>query len=295
MKSGPNKLRRLSPSQILLIVAILLIFAIYQSQTSGASPAIQLNQGETPTEITPAAIPVTLAAAPTNTPNPARSATATLVTQKTPSIPAASKTPIASLTSSVDSMSSFDYFVLALLWSPDYCASNGGDDPQQCSIGKKLGFVLHGLWPQNNRGYPVNCSTQSMPQAVKNQYSGLYPNDALFDHEWEKHGTCTGLAPAAFLDLSRKVKNSVIIPAAYRSPETAFRTTVAQLRNEFAQANPTFKPAAFEVNCSGSGRYLKELYVCFSRSGSPIACGSEVHNDALKSCQSPDFVVRNTR
>ena len=61
----------------------------------------------------------------------------------------------------------FDFYVLALSWSPDYCASDGQDDFQQCSIGKKLGFVLHGLWPQYNQGYPSDCSTEKLPAAVK--------------------------------------------------------------------------------------------------------------------------------
>ena len=85
------------------------------------------------------------------------------------------------------------------------------------------------------------------------------------------------------------------IPASYQSPAAAFNATPGGLKQDFAQANPGFTPADFEVMCSGSGRYLEELYVCFSRLGQPAACGADVHKSALKSCQSPDFVVRNTR
>ena len=94
-----------------------------------------------------------------------------------------------------EKMSAFDYFVLALSWSPDYCATDGINDPQECSLGKKLGFVLHGLWPQNNQGYPSSCTNEALPASVKAAFPQLYPNDSLFDHEWEKHGTCTGLSP----------------------------------------------------------------------------------------------------
>jgi ribonuclease T2 len=195
----------------------------------------------------------------------------------------------------LDGLGNFDYFVLALSWSPDYCAGSGSDDPQECSLGKKLGFVLHGLWPQNNQGYPSNCSLEKFPTSLKAQFPGLYPNDALYAHEWEKHGTCTGLTPQGYLALASQLRQAVSIPDPFRSPAQPFRSTVDQLKQDFVQANPGFTSPDFEVNCSGSGRYLTELYVCFSRAGQPQACGTDIHKTALKSCQSADFMVRNTR
>ena len=53
----------------------------------------------------------------------------------------------------------FDYYVLALSWSPSYCqaaqerAPNRAPD-QQCS-GRPFSFVVHGLWPQYERGFPA--------------------------------------------------------------------------------------------------------------------------------------------
>ncbi|CAB3778800.1 Ribonuclease [Paraburkholderia ultramafica] len=41
----------------------------------------------------------------------------------------------------------FDYYVLSLSWSPDYCSGNA-QDTQQCGPTKRFGFVPHGLWPQ---------------------------------------------------------------------------------------------------------------------------------------------------
>jgi ribonuclease T2 len=194
-----------------------------------------------------------------------------------------------------ESLSDFDYFVLSLSWSSDYCATTGSSDPQECTIGRKLGFVLHGLWPQNNQGYPANCASDPLPADVKARFPGLYPNDSLAYHEWLAHGTCSGLTAAVYLALTQRIKQSVVIAGNYQSPAAAFRATVAGLKQDFVQANPGFTPTDFEVLCSGSGLYLKELYVCFSREGQPTACGADVHKSALKSCQSPDFVVRNTR
>lgn len=122
----------------------------------------------------------------------------------------------------------FDFYVLTLSWSPDYCAANGTRDQQQCGSGKKLGFVLHGLWPQYKTGYPANCSTEKLPLEVKQQFVNLYPSNKLYDHEWEKHGTCSGKTPAEYLGLSKKLKNAIAIPAAYNRPNKPLRTTIAR-------------------------------------------------------------------
>jgi ribonuclease T2 len=272
MPDRQNKSNRFSSMQWLIFVAFFLVFA-----------AIQLwRQSSDTASVPPPTVPPAQPVPRTDTPREPGGAPSTL-TPGTVEMPP------------LDSLGEFDYFLLALSWSPDYCATSGGDDPQQCSIGRKLGFVLHGLWPQYNRGYPSDCTREKLTEEVKKQFPGLYPSEKLYDHEWEKHGTCTGLSTTAYLTLSKHLKESVTIPVAYRSPEAPFRTTVKQMLQEFTAANPGFASTSFAVNCSSNGRYLKELHVCFSRQGQPTACGADVQKDAQKSCQSPDFLVRNIR
>jgi ribonuclease T2 len=189
----------------------------------------------------------------------------------------------------------FDFYVMVLSWSPDYCAGSNIDDPQQCSIGKKLGFVLHGLWPQYNRGYPSDCSNVNLPQDVQARFPNLYPSAKLYTHEWDKHGTCSGLKPLEYLTLSQSLKESIAIPPTYRNPARAFRATMDDLKTAFVDVNSSLSEDALAVQCSGSGRFLKELYVCFSREGQPTACSKEVQDDAGKSCGRADFLVRNVR
>ena len=209
--------------------------------------------------------------------------------------PPGSETPAAQL-SSGGKPGLFDFYVLALSWSPDYCATSAGvSDPQQCSVGRKLGFVLHGLWPQYDRGYPSECSAVKLPADVKARFPALYPSPALYDHEWQKHGTCTGLTPQEYLALSQQIKDSVVIPAAYRTPEQPLRVTTAQLKWDFTSTNPGLRDGSLATMCSGSGRYLQELYVCFFSDGKPATCSTEIHTDAAKSCGRADFLVRNTR
>ena len=189
----------------------------------------------------------------------------------------------------------FDYYVLALSWSPEYCAGEGADDRQQCSPGKRLGFVLHGLWPQSEGSSPGFCSTQDMPRSATDLYPGLFPTDALLEHEWEKHGTCSGLGPEGYLALSKRLKDSVRIPEAYAAPDKAFRATTAQVEAAFVAANPGLSTASVAVICDDDGRYLREVYACFAQNGKPTACDRGVDRDAAGSCSRADFQVRNPR
>jgi ribonuclease T2 len=203
--------------------------------------------------------------------------------------------PVPVATQAGSARGEFDFYVLALSWSPDYCVSNGAGDAQQCGPGRKLGFVLHGLWPQYDTGHPSDCSNQKLPPEVEAAFPGLYPSRKLYAHEWEKHGTCSGLEPAEYLSLSRSLKEAVRIPDAYRAPEQPLRVTTRQLKADFEAANPGLGDSSLAAYCSGSGRFLKELFVCFSQDGRPVACSPEIHKKASRSCQKPDFLVRNVR
>jgi len=281
-----NTSKRMTPVQILVLLVILAAAVFLRTQGSGGTPDQTLptetvSLPKIQVDLSPTEAPI--ASHPKSTKTPGKPA------KPSPTVAAANPTV------ALDHLSKFDFFVLALSWSPDYCATNGSNDPQQCSLGKKLGFVLHGLWPQYQKGYPSNCSSEQMRQSVKDQFPGLYPNDKLFDHEWEKHGTCTGLTPVEYLRFGEQLKKSVSIPSEFRSPEKAFRVSSAELKTLFSAANPDFEKASFEVSCSGSGLYLKEIYICFSREGQPAPCSAEMQKTAQKSCQAADFMVRNTR
>lgn len=189
----------------------------------------------------------------------------------------------------------FDYYVMALSWSPDYCSTQGNPNESQCQVGKRLGLVLHGLWPQYEKGWPSFCSQVSMPESAQSRYPDLYPAQKLYRHEWDKHGTCSGLTPERYLALSQRLKTALQIPAAYRQPAQPFRTTLADLKRAFRQSNPSFPESAFAPNCSGSGRFLQEVMVCYEKDGRPRSCSQEVLRRSARTCGKPDFLVRSVR
>lgn len=206
--------------------------------------------------------------------------------------PASSVTPV---TGVPPAQHNFDFWVLALSWSPDYCATDGQDDAQQCGVGRRLGFVLHGLWPQFNRGYPSFCSNEKMPAAVAERYPGLYPNSKLYSYEWEKHGTCSGLTPAAYLAASERLKNATVIPEAYRNMPQPVRTTPREIKSTFLAANEGMRDWSLAVFCSGSGRYLAEVWVCVGLDEKLTSCSSEIRSREAGSCQGSSVTIRNMR
>ena len=187
----------------------------------------------------------------------------------------------------------FDYYAMALSWSPEHCAIKPADR-EQCA--RKLGFVLHGLWPQYQRGYPSDCTSERLDPAMEQQFVGLYPSRFLYRHEWEKHGTCSGLSQEAFHQLASDLRQKVRIPAAYQSPEEPLRKSSFQLKADLASANDWLPPDNITVACADGGRFLREIYVCINKQGTDaVPCSDEMQKRERRSCGHPDFLLRSVR
>ena len=161
----------------------------------------------------------------------------------------------------------FDYYLLNLSWSPEFCHSH--PDAVECS--EHATFVLHGLWPQDTTGsYPENCSNAPGP-ADPAQYSDIYPDQGLLEHEWMTHGTCSGLAPDAFFQLARQAVHSVKIPNQLAAINQQLSLPPEDIRSLFTQANPSIPATSLAISCGNN--YLTAVEVCFSKSLQPTDCG----------------------
>jgi len=187
----------------------------------------------------------------------------------------------------------FDYYVLSLSWSPEYCAGRG--DPVQCATGRQLGFVLHGLWPQHERGYPSSCGRAKMPAHLRARYEGIYPSPKLLGHEWNKHGTCSGLEPEAYLALSAKLKDGLKVPAMFQRPQQPVRVSPGQFEAEFHKANPWLAKDSVLPVCGSGGRFLREARVCYARDGKSRSCSQEAIAYSQKSCGQSNFLMKNVK
>src|SRR5690606_30212477 len=86
----------------------------------------------------------------------------------------------------------FDFYVLSLSWSPSYCEAEGRSaDRSQCGTGRDFAFVVHGLWPQFERGFPEFCSTRGgePDRASVDAMLDIVPSPSLVRYQWRKHGT----------------------------------------------------------------------------------------------------------
>lgn len=192
-----------------------------------------------------------------------------------------------------DAPGRFDYYAVALSWSPAFCATH--DDPGQCAPGRQNGFVLHGLWPQYAKGYPQECSTERLQARERDKYAALYPSAGMIEHEWRKHGTCSGLNPAAYFDLSARLRDQIAIPAPYQRPVQPVRTSYGQFVQAFRAANPRLADNAVLPFCGSGGKFLSEIHVCYDKGGNSSGCGASEMQRSANTCRQATFVLQGAR
>lgn len=172
------------------------------------------------------------------------------------------------------STQAFDYWVLALSWSPEFCKSDRSEDArEQCSIPR--GFIVHGLWPQNQTGYPEYCAGKTpVPDALVQRMAPLMPGAGLVRHEWKKHGTCSGLAPEDYFTRVEQAVQSVKLPDKFMSSRANQRISKTQLEKAFLELNPAWSAESVTIECFD--HYLSELRLCLDPDLKPRACGADV-------------------
>jgi ribonuclease T2 len=169
---------------------------------------------------------------------------------------------------------SFDYYLLNLSWSPQFCASKGRSaDPQQCGVDKHFGFVVHGLWPQYNNGkWPQDCSTEKASPAVVDSMLDIMPSRKLVQHEWQKHGTCSGLGVDGYFQTVRATFTTFQIPERYRNPSRPLSVKKQDFIQDLLTANPSLTADSLVVKCSKG--QLQEVGLCLDKDGkTPRKCG----------------------
>ncbi|PZO77150.1 MAG: ribonuclease [Mesorhizobium amorphae] len=167
----------------------------------------------------------------------------------------------------------FDFYVLALSWSPSYCEAEGADANRfQCGAQKPYSFVVHGLWPQNERGYPEFCDTseRDVPRETMRAMSDLMPSFGLVRHQWRKHGSCSGLDQDAYFALVRQARERITIPTEFRRPASARTVEPHAVETRFRSSNPGLAADAIAVTCDRER--LREVRICLNKDLSFRSC-----------------------
>ncbi|HEY7458976.1 MAG TPA: ribonuclease T2 [Xanthobacteraceae bacterium] len=161
----------------------------------------------------------------------------------------------------------FDFYVLALSWSPSYCEAEAGKRglEEQCKRGRPFAFVVHGLWPQYERGFPRACITPApwLSESLIRNSLDLMPARALILHEWREHGTCSGLGPQAYFESVRRARERISVPERFVHLDAYMMVSPAEVEDAFLAANPGLTPDMISVTCDN--RRLREVRVCLSR------------------------------
>jgi ribonuclease T2 len=160
----------------------------------------------------------------------------------------------------------FDYYLLTLSWSPEFCYSH--KDKPECQSGH-YGFVIHGLWPQYADGYPEHCSN-APGLANPSEMADIMPDSGLVAHEWITHGTCSGLDAEAYFKLLRQAFGSVKIPDRFKAPQQQFSIPPLNVKNEFIQDISGLNAGEMTVSCGNN--FLTAVSFCMTKDLKPTAC-----------------------
>lgn len=179
-------------------------------------------------------------------------------------------------------MGQFDFYVLALSWSPGFCEISGRRS-RQCDGGNDLGFVVHGLWPQMEQGYPSFCepSGRFVPMATLTEAKGLFPEDNLALYQWRKHGSCSGESPGAYFRTVQRARDRVAVPESFKVLRDRSQVLPSEIEQAFISVNPGLRPNMISVSCGR--RILREVRICLDKDLRNFRQCPEVDRDGCRS------------
>ena len=179
----------------------------------------------------------------------------------------------------------FDYYMLSLSWSPNWCALTGDDrSSPQCDVSENFGWVLHGLWPQYESGWPERCRTSfNAPTRIQTAaMADIMGTSGLAWHEWDAHGVCSGLSPGHYYAFARLAYSKVVRPAVFERLDHSVNLPASVVQDAFLAENPGLTPDQITVTCDDG--YIQEARICLTRDLQFRRCGS----DAVRDCTLDD-------
>lgn len=171
---------------------------------------------------------------------------------------------------------SFDYYTFAISLTPAYCDQNPRwRDSLQCR--DRLPFSVHGLWPEKAQGRaPEDCSGPglALSPGLERNLRGTMPDGGLRQHEWKKHGRCSGLAPEAYFSLIDREFMELKWPPLLKPQGRDAIVERDTIVREFRRLNPGFPERGVVLRCEGGKRppLLAEIRLCLTPAGRPTEC-----------------------
>jgi ribonuclease T2 len=184
----------------------------------------------------------------------------------------------------------FDYYVMALSWSPNWCELEG-DARKSPQCDEDHGWVLHGLWPQYHRGFPAYCPTSERHPSRQQtaEMADIMGTPGLAWHQWKKHGVCSGLSATDYYALSREAYGTITRPKAFRKLDKRVTLPTSVVEEAFLKVNPGREKDMLTITCRDG--MIQEARVCLSKDLSPVPCG----RDVIRDCQMKDALFSPLR
>ena len=186
----------------------------------------------------------------------------------------------------------FDYYVLSLSWSPTWCILEGDSRKSpQCHVEKDFGWVLHGLWPQYESGWPSYCRTteRNPSRSDTAEMADIMGTSGSGWHQWNKHGRCSGLSSRQFYSLAREAYGRVTRPPILRKVTDPIRLPASVIESAFLEVNPDLTADQITITCKAG--HIQEARICLTRSLEPRRCGKDV----IRDCRLSDAMFQPIR
>jgi ribonuclease T2 len=211
---------------------------------------------------------------------------------------------VSSTNNSMRSKESFDFYLMALSLHPAFC-EDGNAKKRDCQLATaadnaRRPLVIHGLWPENRRAesYPRDCEgpRRDLSRSLRSELEQWMPGtvSGLHNHEWAKHGTCSGLSAEEYfrhsIELTERA-NSALAKVLLANIDS--EVSAAELRRAADAAIPGFG-ATLTFHCRNPRSpdpakrrrpYLTEIRLCVDNDGAagapatPLACASVGRRD----------------
>lgn len=174
----------------------------------------------------------------------------------------------------------FDYYVMALSYSPNWCARTGNArrDPQ-CDDGRGFTWVLHGLWPQYETGWPSYCRTGAgdPTRAQTAAMADIMGSSGPAFYQWKKHGRCAGLPAQGYFDTARAAYDSIKLPDVFENITRDLTLPASVIEDAFIEANPNLQRDHITITCQDG--MIAEARICLTKDLQPRRCGADVIRD----------------
>lgn len=193
-------------------------------------------------------------------------------------------------------------YVFAYSWTPEFCygySYPGCSSPEEYW---KTHFTIHGLWPQySTSGYPAYCTTEQFNASLIESDIGMttleeyWPNvqesptnanySSFWEHEWTKHGTCSGLSQTSYFE------NAIQLIKTFGTPKEisdSIGKTVETANIESSLGGDKY----VSLQCNGEV-YLAGAYTCWSQNAGIPQIQIECPCDVLleKTCSKSTIVI----